>query len=146
MTQQVLSHIRFRFITSLDFAHFTTVLCILSHLHPHLHSAGHRSRQSSNRTHSLFFTDIQWIPDQLAPIWCQGISNHPTWAGLVTAEVRSWRDIFIVSNRFFRRTKLILSSDAMAVITLIEAETKLPLFHRRHFQVYFLEWKCMNFA
>ena len=27
-----------------------------------------------------------------------------------------------------------------------EAETKLPPYHRRHFQVHFLEWKCMNFS
>ena len=27
-----------------------------------------------------------------------------------------------------------------------EAETKWPTFCRRHFQMHFLEWKCMNFA
>ena len=27
----------------------------------------------------------------------------------------------------------------------IEGETKLPPFHRRHFQMHFLEWKYMNF-
>ena len=27
----------------------------------------------------------------------------------------------------------------------IEAETKWPPFSRRHFQMHFLEWKCMNF-
>ena len=27
----------------------------------------------------------------------------------------------------------------------IEAETKWPPFFRRHFQIYFLEWKCRNF-
>ena len=29
---------------------------------------------------------------------------------------------------------------------LIEAETKWPPFSRRHFQIHFLQWKCMNFA
>ena len=28
----------------------------------------------------------------------------------------------------------------------IEAEAKWTPFHRQHFQMYFLEWKCMNFA
>ena len=32
------------------------------------------------------------------------------------------------------------------VIKHIEAETKWTPFRRRHFQVHFLEWKCMNFA
>ena len=27
----------------------------------------------------------------------------------------------------------------------IEAETKWPTFRRRHFQTYFLQWKCLNF-
>ena len=27
----------------------------------------------------------------------------------------------------------------------IEAETKWPIFRRRHFQAYFLQWKCLNF-
>ena len=27
----------------------------------------------------------------------------------------------------------------------IEAETEWPPFTRRHFQMHFLEWKCMNF-
>ena len=27
----------------------------------------------------------------------------------------------------------------------IKADTKRPLFSRRHFQMHFLEWKCMNF-
>ena len=29
---------------------------------------------------------------------------------------------------------------------LLEAETKLPPFFGRHFQMHFLEWKCMNFT
>ena len=27
----------------------------------------------------------------------------------------------------------------------IEAETKWPTFRRRHFQAYFIQWKCLNF-
>ena len=33
----------------------------------------------------------------------------------------------------------------ICIVKHIEAETKWPLFSRRHFQMYFHEWKCMNF-
>ena len=33
----------------------------------------------------------------------------------------------------------------ICIVKHMEAETKWPLFSRRHFQIYFHEWKCMNF-
>ena len=63
--------------------------------------------------------------------------------------VKSWHQNVLISKcPYINRTKTNLYTDDVSLITPwhIEAETKLPPFRRRHFQMHFLKWKCINFA
>ena len=98
-------------------------------------------RRVTIKTCSRRFVCAQWISNENKYCRWSRISVCK-YAELRTQSVPSVLNIL----QWVRWCVLPVWSDAVASLLHIEAEIKWQPFSRRHFEMHFLEWKCMNFA
>ena len=109
---------------------------------------------NANNLECKYPNKIVWIWNETFPKFstfsfcCSSIGIISVLSGNSKALDRSnccpWRLQALLNDIYIWNMYPLLKKSEALSISLIEAETKWTAFRRRHFQVHFLEWKCLN--